>query len=95
MAHPHEPEQLSPQWREVLTFIQTQTANDWARFERLFKYTAGAIALITAFGGAALVYFVGHSLSESREEMRRVTTAEVDNMRAEVRKRIESEFQTP
>jgi hypothetical protein len=85
----------NPQWKEVLEFVRTQTKNDWDRFDRLFKYTASAISLMTVVGIGALVYFVGRSFSEGREEMRRVTKAEVENIRAEVRKRIESEFQTP
>lgn len=53
-------------WKDVLEFVRTQTKNDWDRFDRLFKYTAGAISLITIVATTVLFYLVGHSLSEAR-----------------------------
>jgi len=82
-------------WKDVLEFVRTQTKNDWDRFDRLFKYTAGAISLITIVATTVLFYLVGHSLSEAREEMNKITSVEVEHVRSEVRARIEHEFQTP
>jgi hypothetical protein len=94
MADPGFSPPQGPDWKEVLDFVRSQTEKDRSYFDQLFKRTMWAIGLIVAAGIGLATFFGLRSLADMRNEMKKSTQAEVDNMRAEVRKRIESEFQT-
>jgi hypothetical protein len=95
MASPNIPVVQPPDWKDVLDFVRNQGEKDRAYFDQLFRRTMWAIGIIVATGIGLATFFGLRSLADMKEEMKRQTQAEIGNMRAEVRKRIDAEFQTP
>jgi hypothetical protein len=95
MASPNIPSAPSPDWKDVLDFVRSQGEKDRAYFDQLFKRTVWSIGLIIIVGLAVVTFLGVRSLADMKNEMRAQTQAEIGNMRAEVRRRIDAEFQTP
>jgi hypothetical protein len=95
MATPTAPIPQSPDWKDVLEFVRKQGAEDRAYFDHIFKRTTWGVSLILGVGLAVARFLGWRSLADAREQVRSQTQAEISNMRAEVRKRIDAEFQTP
>jgi hypothetical protein len=95
MAHTDHSAPQDPDWKDVLEFVRTQGEKDRAYFDQLFTRTMWSIGLIIAVGIGLATFFGLRSLSDMKDEMRKQTQAEIANMRAEVRNRIDAEFQTP
>lgn len=81
---PPPPPATPVEWREVLTFLQTQMTADREYFDHIFRRTLWALGIITTVCASALIFFGINTLSSINK-----TLAEV---REDVRARVDSEF---
>jgi len=85
---------MDPDSKKILEFVQSQAKDDRTAFDVIHKRTMWYIAVFIAAASGIAFYLQWNSLSQLRDQARSQTDEAIKSMQVEVRKRIETEFET-